>query len=89
VRSTDFGRTWKDISGNLPAAPVNELVVRPDRSLVVGTDVGVFVSRDGGRRWLAAGAGLPVVPVLDLDVSPSGLVTAATFGHGIMRVQLP
>lgn len=90
VRSTDFGRTWKDISGNLPAAPVNELVVLPDRSLVVGTDVGVFTSRNGGKRWLAVGAGLPVVPVLDLDVDPATkVVTAATFGHGIMRTTLP
>jgi photosystem II stability/assembly factor-like uncharacterized protein len=90
VRSTDFGRTWKDISGNLPAAPVNELVVMPDRGLVVGTDVGVFASRDGGRRWLAVGAGLPVVPILDLDVDPkTRVVTAATFGHGILRTRLP
>lgn len=90
VRSTDFGRTWADISGNLPAAPVNELVVLPDGGLVVGTDVGVFASYDGGRRWLAVGAGLPVVPVLDLDVDPvSKVVTAATFGHGIMRTVLP
>jgi photosystem II stability/assembly factor-like uncharacterized protein len=90
VRSTDFGRTWKDISGNLPAAPVNELVVLPDRTLVVGSDVGVFLSRDGGKRWQSVGAGLPVVPVLDLDVDPTTrVITAATFGHGILRTQLP
>jgi photosystem II stability/assembly factor-like uncharacterized protein len=90
VRSTDFGRTWKDISGDLPAAPVNELVVLPDRTLVVGTDVGVYVSRDGGVRWRTLGAGLPHVPVLDLDVDPqTRVVTAATFGHGVRRTTLP
>ena len=90
VKSTNFGRTWSDVSGNLPAAPVNELVLLADRTMVVGTDVGVFASRDGGRRWLAVGKGLPVVPVLDLDVDPATrVVTAATFGHGIMRTRLP
>jgi photosystem II stability/assembly factor-like uncharacterized protein len=90
VRSTDLGRSWTDVSGNLPAAPVNELVVAPDRTLVVGTDVGVFLSHDGGRRWRAVGAGLPMVPVLDLDLDPAtGVLTAATFGHGVMRVELP
>lgn len=90
VRSTDFGKRWTDISGNLPAAPVNELVALPDRTLVVGTDVGVFASKDGGKRWLAVGAGLPVVPILDLDIDPATkVVTAATFGHGIMRTTLP
>ncbi|HVE73499.1 MAG TPA: hypothetical protein VNA30_00180, partial [Mycobacteriales bacterium] len=90
LRSTDFGKTWKDISGNLPAAPVNELVVADDGTLVVGSDVGAFLSRDGGKRWLAIGSGLPNVPILDLDLSPvTGVLTAATFGRGVMRVTLP
>lgn len=43
--------------------PSNELVVLPDRSLVVGTDVGVFASRDGGKRW-------PVPPVIHRTIGP-------------------
>ncbi len=49
-RTTDYGRTWTAIAANLPAAPIN--VVVQDRKnaglLIVGNDLGVFVSIDGG-----------------------------------------
>jgi len=90
MRSTDFGRTWRDISGNLPAAPVNEIITVGSGTLIVGTDVGVYLSRDGGRRWLAVGKGLPMAPIMDLEFDrTSDTLTAATFGRGIMRVSLP
>ncbi|HVF19062.1 MAG TPA: hypothetical protein VNA14_02330 [Mycobacteriales bacterium] len=90
MRSTNFGRTWTDITGNLPVAPVNEIITVGSGTLIVGTDVGVFLSRDAGRRWLAVGKGLPTVPILDLEFDrASDTLTAATFGRGIMRVTLP
>lgn len=89
LRSTDGGATWTDVSGDLPAAPVNTLEV-VGSSLIVGTDVGVYVSYDGGRRWFVLGGNLPVVPVLDFRYhAPTGTLTAATFGHGLQRVVLP
>ena len=39
--STDSGATWTDISGNLPDAPGDDLVV-VNGKLVVATDIGVF-----------------------------------------------
>lgn len=87
VVTRDGGDTWRDLSGDLPDAPVNEIVVAGS-SLVVGTDVGVFVS-DRPGRWYVLG-GLPAVPVFDLHYhAGTGTVTAATFGHGVQRVQLP
>lgn len=89
LRTSDGGATWDDISGDLPDAPVNDVVVAGE-ALVAGTDVGVFLSLDGGATWSAVGHGLPVVPVLDMRYhAPSGTLTVATFGRGIMRVVLP
>ena len=59
-KTDDLGRTWRDISNNLPDEPVN--VIREDpvnpAVLYVGTDRGAYVSLDTGRNWQAAGAGL-------------------------------
>ncbi|MEA2517859.1 MAG: hypothetical protein QOG16_1697, partial [Actinomycetota bacterium] len=89
VRSTDGGKTWSDISGNLPPAPVNEIIT-VGRRIVVGTDFGVFTSGRAGGRWFSLGNSLPVVPVFDLRYHrASRTITAATFGHGIQRVELP
>ena len=55
-RTTDGGKTWTSISANLPKAGIN--VVVQDRKnknlLVVGNDVGVFVSIDSRRELVAA-----------------------------------
>jgi hypothetical protein len=90
VKTTDGGATWTDISGNLPAAPVIDVIVLPEDRLAVATDVGVFLTADGGTTWLAVGSNLPAVPVLDIRYhEPTNTITAATFGHGIQRVTLP
>lgn len=90
-RTTNGGTTWQDISGNLPDAPVNDLVQDPrNRSvLYVGSDVGAFVSTDGAT-WSPLGTGLPVVPVTDLAPSVSAgqtVLTAATYGLGIYQLR--
>ncbi|MGH2711087.1 MAG: WD40/YVTN/BNR-like repeat-containing protein [Actinomycetota bacterium] len=90
VKSTDGGQTWNSISGNLPAAPVNEIVTLPGGKLAVGTDVGAFMSSDVGVTWLTVGSNMPAVPILDLRYhQATNTLTAATFGHGVQRVILP
>lgn len=89
VATIDGGRTWSNISGNLPDAPVNEIITI-GKHLVVGTDVGVFIAGVKGKKWSSLGNGLPIVPVFDLRYhEATNTVTAATFGHGIQRVTLP
>ena len=85
--TTDAGQTWTDITGNLPPAPVNDVVLAKDGALVAATDVGVFL-RNAQGEWLRVGD-LPTVPVLDLRWHDgTGTLTAATFGHGIQRLKL-
>jgi photosystem II stability/assembly factor-like uncharacterized protein len=93
-RTANGGTTWRDISGNLPNAPVNRLVLDPRTPAVlyVASDVGIFSSPNGGTSWQALGSGLPAVPVADLDVLASGsstVLTAATFGLGMYRLTTP
>lgn len=92
-RTDNGGGTWVDISGNLPDAPVNDLVLDPRNRtrLFVASDVGVFVSSDGGATWAPAGTGMPLVPVSDLEATDFGgttVLTAATFGLGMYRLTL-
>ena len=89
LKTTDGGATWVSIVGNLPQAPVNDIVV-VGSTLYVGTDVGVFRSTDGGATWLTAGKNLPNVPVTDLEYrAASNSLYAATFGRGIFMLSLP
>jgi hypothetical protein len=90
VKTTDGGASWTNISGNLPAAPVNDVIVLPGDKLAIASDVGVYLTSDGGATWLSVGSGLPAVPVLDIrHHQGTNTITAATFGHGIQRVALP
>lgn len=89
LKTTNGGSTWTDISTNLPAAPVNDIIVAGDQ-LVAATDVGVFISDAVGNNWLRLGADLPVSPVIELRYhQATNTITAATFGHGIRRTTLP
>lgn len=85
--STDGGQRWKDVSGNLPKAPVLSLVVdqRPvPAAMYAGTLAGVYASTDGGATWSVYSSGLPnaAVPVLSLD---GDTLTAATHGRGVWQ----
>jgi photosystem II stability/assembly factor-like uncharacterized protein len=87
-RTTDFGDTWADISGNLPEAPVNDVIIDPFESatLYVGTDVGVFKTMNLGERWTPFGSGMPITVVTDLDYHPpTRTLAAGTYGRSIFR----
>ncbi|MFC2097463.1 WD40/YVTN/BNR-like repeat-containing protein [Bacteroidota bacterium] len=84
-RSTDFGETWEDISGNIPVGPVNVIREDPnDRNILyVGTDAGVYLSKNGGKKWDVLGD-LPFAYVHDLDIQPrDNMIIIATHGRGM------
>jgi photosystem II stability/assembly factor-like uncharacterized protein len=84
-KSTDFGTTWTDISGNIPVGPVNvirEDPVKPD-ILYIGTDAGVYVSKNGGQSYEVLGD-LRFAYVHDLQVHPrDNMIIIATHGAGM------
>jgi photosystem II stability/assembly factor-like uncharacterized protein/transposase-like protein len=90
-RTTDGGVTWENLSGNLPNAPVNDIVIdKANDTVFVGTDVGVFHLKGGGRNWAFVGKrGLPLVPVLDIRLhSPSNTLYTSTFGRSMWKIDL-
>jgi photosystem II stability/assembly factor-like uncharacterized protein len=85
-RTTDSGTTWTAIAGNLVASPINVVVQdRKNRDLlIVGNDLGVWVSIDGGTSWDRLKANLPTVPVHDLTIHPrENDLVLGTYGRGI------
>ena len=85
-RTADGGKTWTSIAGDLPRAPIN--VVVQDRAnshlLIVGNDLGVWVSVDDGARWMRWQANLPTVPVHDLTIHPrENDLVLATYGRAL------
>lgn len=90
-RSSNNGQTWLDISSNLPEAPVNEIVVDPEKPgyLYVATDFGVYYSNNFGENWLPAATQMPMVVVNDLRIhNPARKLVAATYGRGIYTLDL-
>lgn len=86
----DGGKTWFDIGQGLPDAPVNSVVVTEDGLLLVGTDVGVFMSGWNGGEWATIGDNLPMAPIMYMRYhEESRQLTAATFGRSIYDVTLP
>ncbi len=82
-RTTNSGASWLDISGNLPEAPINVVLVDslfPER-LYVGTDVGCYYTTNTGASWSTMGAGLPNVPVSDMQLHTHPRIARA-FTHG-------
>ncbi|MEQ1438422.1 hypothetical protein AAG565_03575 [Fontimonas sp. SYSU GA230001] len=83
-KSTDAGETFVDISGDLPDV-ITTAIVKRGEQLIVGTDIGVFISSDlQGSAWAPLGD-LPSVPVNQLVLKPGDdrKLFAATFGRGV------
>jgi len=92
LMTTDGGANWTDISGNLPQAPVNDVIRHPRHSkwLFVGTDTGVYFSANLGRLWFKVGASFPTVPVTDIHYhAATDTLFAATFGRSILKAHFP
>ncbi len=69
-KTTDYGVTWQDISGNLVDIPVNDILPDPTNAdqLFIGTDFGMYYTQDGGATWAVMGDDHPVCPVFDIEL---------------------
>lgn len=83
--SRNGGRSFADRSGNLPDAPVNDVLMFRGK-LIVGTDVGVFLAGSRSGQWQRVGTGLPNASTNDLALSPDrSYLVAATHGRGLWK----
>ena len=86
VKSTDRGKTWTNITGNLPAKHDTWAIVQDHVNgnlLFVGTEFGLFVSFDGGQKWTMLRGGMPLAQIRDLAVQRrENDLVLGTFGRG-------
>ncbi len=87
VKTTDAGKTWNLINGNLPKNhplwAIAEDHANPNL-LFIGTEFGVFFTLDGGAKWIQLKGGLPTIAVRDLAIQKTeNDLVAGTFGRGI------
>lgn len=92
-RTTNFGASWTSIRGNLPDAPINDVVIDPANTstLYIGTDITVMYSTNLGAEWFILGNGIPSnVPCHDLTLhNPSRSLVVWTHGRSAYRTILP
>jgi len=85
-KSTNRGRSWTSITGDLPehgsVYTIVEDHVNPGL-LFVGTEFGVHVSLDGSGKWLQLKGGIPTIAVRELEIQRrENDLVAASFGRG-------
>ena len=86
VTSADRGKTWANITGNLPERHDVWSIIQDHVNgdlLFAGAEFGLFVSVDGGTRWTPLKGGMPVTQVRDMTVQKrENDLVLATFGRG-------
>jgi photosystem II stability/assembly factor-like uncharacterized protein len=86
VKSVDRGRTWTNITGNLPEKHDVWSIIQDHVNgnlLFAGTEFGLFASVDGGKQWVQLKGGMPPAQVRDMTVQKrENDLVLATFGRG-------
>lgn len=80
-KTTDGGKTWKEIVNGLPEHPINVVKEDPERKglLFAGSETGVYVSFDDGENWQSLKLNMPATSIRDLIIKDNDLVVAT---HG-------
>ncbi|MEO9264481.1 MAG: hypothetical protein ABI282_10345, partial [Candidatus Baltobacteraceae bacterium] len=83
----DYGKTWTNIVGNLPATSYTRMI-RPDpsreRMLYAGTETALWYSYDEGAHWTQFANGLPTAPYYDFKIQTHfDDLVVGTHGRGL------
>jgi photosystem II stability/assembly factor-like uncharacterized protein len=84
-KTTDFGKTWKSLKGNLPNEVANVIVQDPVVPTIIyaGLDHGTYVSFNDGKEWHYLNQ-IPNVASYDMVIHPRELeLVVATHGRSI------
>lgn len=86
VKSTDKGRTWRSIKGNIPNRTLVWRVVQDHQKaglLFAATEFGIYFTIDGGSRWVKLKGGVPTISFRDLAIQRrENDLVGASFGRG-------
>ena len=89
--STNKGKSWKPIAGNLPPEPVNVIVEDPRDPdiLYIGTDLSAYVTLNRGKEWFSLSNHLPTCAVYDLVIQDRELdLVAGTHGRSVFVLDI-
>ncbi|GLX83248.1 VPS10 domain-containing protein [Thalassotalea eurytherma] len=85
-RSDNKGKSWKNITGNLPKRGSVYTIVQDHVNkdlLFVGTEFGVFFSQTGGESWTQLKGNMPTIAIRDLEIQRrENDLAMASFGRG-------
>ena len=89
--SENYGKTWENISSNLPFEPLNVIKEDPkfEDILYAGSDNGLYVSFNRGKSFISFGNNLPSVPVHDIAIQKEASeIVIGTHGRSIYIASL-
>jgi len=80
-KTTDAGKTWKQIITGLPDEPINAVHEDPVKKglLFAGSERSVYVSFDDGSHWQSLRLNMPVTSIRDLVIKDDDIVVGT---HG-------
>jgi len=85
-KSTDLGKTWKKITGNLPQPLITWRLVQDYKNpelLFAGTEFGIYATLDGGKKWFKLNTEANI-SFRDLAIKKDyDDLAGASFGRGI------
>ncbi|RMG84036.1 MAG: glycosyl hydrolase, partial [Bacteroidetes bacterium] len=87
IKSTDRGRTWQNLRGNLPDRTLVWRIVQDHvkpELMFLATEFGVYFTPDGGQKWVKLTGGVPTISFRDLAIQRrENDLVAASFGRGL------
>ena len=87
IKSSDRGKNWTNISGNLPDRGGVYAIAEDhvdSKLLFAGTEFGLYFTKIGGEKWIKLNIGLPTIMVRDLAIQKQmDDLVIGTFGRSI------
>ncbi|MEW7292766.1 VPS10 domain-containing protein [Aquimarina sp. 2304DJ70-9] len=86
LKSSDNGRTWKSIKGNLPQRTLVWRIVQDHvqpNLLFAATEFGIYFTVNGGNKWIKLKGDMPTISFRDLAIQrKENDLIGASFGRG-------
>ncbi|ALO15927.1 Ycf48-like protein [Salinivirga cyanobacteriivorans] len=85
LKSTDKGKSWKSIKGNLPDRTLLWRIVQDHVNkdlMFLGTEFGIYFTVTGGEKWAKLSGGVPTISFRDLAIQRrENDLVGASFGR--------
>jgi len=86
LKSTNRGKSWKSIKGNLPERTLIWRIVQDHKKpelLFTATEFGIYFTVNGGAKWIKLTGGVPTISFRDLAIQRrENDLVGASFGRG-------